>query len=264
MEKQWSTGKWSTPFPCLTEMYPFQRCTVTQLSKVLLRPVTVTQWWRVQQVWRTLSLSLAEASAKALPSCVAFRDPRVWLPGLTTWSICNWGHRKVTHTFLNLFWEALVPQNWASENNFSQRVFGTFPQSIEEKAGTQRSQATEADLRSSWSSWLGAELRPRISSSVHLPSFLIIGSGHCALCFAPSVSSIMIWSSWIDVGSFSWHSRVLWSPLRARLGGSDEHLLGRQIGWNRGGGRCDFDLTLFFNHSSWLSYTLNFHKGSFK
>ena len=106
-----------------------------------------------------------------------------------TWSIFNRGHRKVTHTFLNLSWEALVPQNWASENNFSQRVFSTFSQSIEEKAGTQRSQATEADLRSSR---LGAELRRHISSSLHLPSFLIIGSGHCAVCFAPSVSSIMI------------------------------------------------------------------------
>lgn len=182
MEKQWSTGKWSTLFPCLTEMYPFQRCTVTQLSKVFLCPVAITQWWYVQQVGTTLSLSLAEASAKALPSCVAFRDLRVWLLGLTTWSIFNRGHRKAAHTFLNLVWEALVPQNWASEITVSQRVFSTFPQSIEEKAKTQRSQVTEADLRSSR---LGAELRPRISSPLHLRSFPIIGSGLCVLCFAP-------------------------------------------------------------------------------
>lgn len=118
MEKRWSTGKWLALFPCLTEMYPFQRCTVTQLSKVVLHPVTITQWWCVQQMWTTLSLSLAEASAKALPSCVAFRDLRVWLLGLRTWSIFNWGQRKVAYTFWNLFWEALVSQNWASENNF--------------------------------------------------------------------------------------------------------------------------------------------------
>ena len=82
--------------------------------------------------------------------------------------------------------------------------------------------------------------------------------------FFCSLSLIMIWSSWMDVESFSWYSRVLWSFLRVRLGRCDGHLLAGQMEWNIGRDRGDFNSTVLFNHTSWVFYTLNFHKSSFK
>lgn len=62
-------------------------------------PVVSWPW----QCGQCCPLILAETSAEAVASCVAFGDLRVWFLGLTMWSVYDCGHWRAAQTFLKSF-----------------------------------------------------------------------------------------------------------------------------------------------------------------